>query len=79
MEKNAAKQNHLERKRLEQFDRDMKRWEFMEQHEKEIDRRDDIRKKKYLVGRLTNSSNGYHILNAQIELSDRGYALKQAE
>lgn len=64
MQKLEAKQNHLERRRLEQFDRDMKRWEYMEQHEKEIEMRDDIRKKKYLVGRLTNSSYGYHILNA---------------
>lgn len=32
-QKMAKKQDHLERRRLENFDRDMKRWEFMEAQE----------------------------------------------
>jgi hypothetical protein len=29
-QKHGAKMQHLEKKRIEQFDRDIKRWEFME-------------------------------------------------
>jgi len=75
----AAKQEHLERRRLAQFDRDVKRWEFMEKHEQDNDRREEIRRNKYRCGLITGSSNGYDILNAQYDPGYKGNMLKQAE
>jgi hypothetical protein len=68
----AAKQEHLERRRLAQFDRDLKRWEFMEQHETDNGKREEIRRNKYKCGLVTGSSNGYHILNAEYDPGQKG-------
>jgi hypothetical protein len=36
----------------------------MENHEKDAMRREEVRRQKYKVGQTTDSSQGYHILNA---------------
>lgn len=62
-QKMADKQEHLERRRHAAFDRDMKRWEFMENYEKLNDRREEIRRGKYQCGKITGSGNGYNIMH----------------
>ncbi len=41
----------LERRRVETFDRDLKRWEFMEQQNAEIERANEIKRQKYQIGK----------------------------
>lgn len=78
-QKIAKKQEHIERRRLEQFDRDLRRWEHMEQFEQNNQQREEVRRNKYKCGLVTGSSSGYHILNAGYEPSARGQQLQAAE
>jgi HD superfamily phosphohydrolase len=66
------RERNLERRRVETFDRDLKRWEFMEQQQESADRMDQVRRDKYQIGRKGAGSNAYNLLNYNYEPSQRG-------
>jgi hypothetical protein len=65
----------MERRRLENYNRDMRRWDFMDTEETDKQRKLDIMQNKYLVGRKGMGSAAFNILNAQYEENTRGEKL----
>ena len=65
----------MERSRLENYNRVMKRWDFMDNEETDKKRKLDIQQNKYLVGRKGMGSAAFDILNAQYEENTRGQKL----
>ena len=57
----------MERRRLENYNRDMKRWDFMDNEQTDHNRKLGIMQDKYLVGRKGMGSAAFNILNAQYE------------
>ena len=72
----ARKQNVLEAKRLQNYDRDMKRWDYMDQQDTDKSRQLDVMQNKYLVGRKGMGSAAFNILNANYEENERGQILQ---
>lgn len=66
------KQEHMEKRRLANYDRDMKRWEFMDTEESDAGRRLGVQQNKYQLGRKGMGSAAFNILNAQYEENNRG-------
>lgn len=50
----------------------MTRWNQREQDFNAVDRDEDARRNKYLIGRVTAGSSGYNIINAGYEQSSQG-------
>lgn len=73
------RERNLERRRVETFDRDLKRWEFMEHQNQSAERMDQQRRDKYQIGRKGAGSNAYNILNSNYEPSQRGQELQRVE
>lgn len=69
----------LERRRVETFDRDLKRWEFMEQQNAAEERANEIKRQKYQIGKKGAGSQAFDIINATYERSQRGNMLASLE
>lgn len=73
------KQARIEARRMNQMDRDIKRWEFMEKEETDLDMRKERMRQKYLVGKKGNGSAAYNPLNMEYESSPAGDKAKMIE
>ena len=71
-EEYARKQQVLEAKRLNNYDRDMKRWEFMDSEEQDSNRRLNVMQNKYQLGRKGMGSAAFNIVNSGYEENQRG-------
>jgi hypothetical protein len=69
----------MEKRRLENYDRDMKRWEFMDNEDTDQGRRLNVMQNKYQLGRKGMGSAAFNILNANYEDNHRGNQLKERD
>ena len=59
----GGKLSEVNGNRLEHFDRDVKRWEYMEEQERIAKRMIEVQKLKNFTGLQTHSSKPYDIIN----------------
>jgi len=73
------KQEMLDSKRVQKYERDLKRWEYMEQEQERQSRRVETQKEKYQVGNANKGGAAYNILNLEYEQSREGGYLRQKD
>lgn len=61
---------------MEKYERDLKRWEFMDEESQRQSQRLDAMNEKYLTGRKNKGGAAYNILSLQYESSQEGEYLK---
>ncbi len=52
-----------EMKRIEKYERDLKRWEFMDDEEQRTRERTDVKRDIFLAGKRNRGGAAYNILN----------------
>lgn len=65
--------------RVEKYERDLKRWEFMDEESKRQSQRIDTMNDKYLTGRKNKGGAAYNILSLNYEQSPEGEFLKERD
>jgi hypothetical protein len=64
---------------VEKYERDLKRWEFMDEETKRQSQRIDTMNEKYLTGRKNKGGAAYNILSLGYEQSAEGEFLKERD
>lgn len=62
--------------RVEKYERDLKRWEFMDEETKKEQERLQVMSEKYNKGKSNQSSKAYNILSLDYDNSPEGLKLK---
>ena len=65
--------------RVEKYERDLKRWEFMDEEKERQQTKIDSMNEKYLTGRRNKGGAAYNILSLQYETNQDGNYLKQLD
>eukprot|EP00347_Sterkiella_histriomuscorum_P000657 403374998 len=75
-QQHKAKMEAIEQKRVEKYERDLKRWEFMDEENQRQSQRIQAMNDKYLTGQRNKGGAAYNILSLQYEQTDEGQYLK---
>ncbi|CDW85399.1 UNKNOWN [Stylonychia lemnae] len=78
-QQHKQKMEVIEKKRVEKYERDLKRWEFMDEESERQSKRIEQMNDKYLTGQRNKGGAAYNILNLQYEHTDEGQFLKQRD
>jgi len=79
-EKKNQHRNHLiEAKRVEKYQRDLLRWEYMEEESKRQEERLKVSKQKYGAGKRNKGGAAYNIVSLGYENSEEGQVLKSRD
>jgi len=66
------KQSAIESRRMNQMNRDIRRWEFMEHEDNTKDLRNERMRQKYKIGQKGNGSGHYNPVSNEYETSPQG-------
>ena len=73
------KQSLIEARRVAQMQRDIKRWEFMEQQDNDVQDRNERMRQKYKIGQKGNGSASYNPVNMEYEKNMQGQQMESIE
>lgn len=59
--------------------RDIKRWEFMEQQDNDVENRNERMRQKYKIGQKGNGSASYNPVNMEYEKNMQGQQMESIE
>lgn len=65
----------IERKRVEKYERDLKRWEFMDQEEQRSSQRINVMNERFLTGQKNKGGAAYNPISLDYENTQEGRAL----
>lgn len=71
-----VKQEQIDSKRVQKYERDLKRWEYMEDEQERQSRRVQKMQEKYQVGNANKGGAAYNILNLNYDNSREGEYLR---
>lgn len=69
----------IDSRRVQKYERDLKRWEYMEDEQDRQDQRINAMKSKYQIGNANKGGAAFNILNLEYEKSKEGQYLAQKD
>ena len=75
----TLKQAAIESRRMQQMNRDIKRWEFMEYQDSTQEQRNEKMRQKYKIGQKGNGSAAYNPVNNDFVNSPQGEKMRLME
>ena len=78
-QRNQVKQAQIDSRRVQKYERDLKRWEYMEEEQERDQDRIGKMKSKYQIGNANKGGAAYNIINQAYERSNEGTYLRQRD
>lgn len=78
-QRNKAKQQVIDSRRVQKYERDLKRWEYMEEENERQSAKIANMRSKYQIGNANKGGAAFNIINLDYERSNEGNYLRQRD